>query len=383
MQGVKERLAYSKKSAEDEKAKAEGALKAAAEAEAALESLKKATAGKSVELNQEEASLLATIAEKKTQIAVGESNAAKLEKVLADLVKTEEEKKAVEADAAAAQSRLSNDTAELQKSLEDSRALAQSKQSAAEALRAERDSLSDELAGLKAEVEELTVSHDLEVERLQERLGQLQTVQDKLELSLSEKRREHEKALLDMDTAEEQKLQQLTESNESSMFNLKESQTMLRDAKAALAKEKKAKVDAEDAQKETKEELEEVLKESKAKEAQLQVQLTEEGTIKERLDATLAADRVQSEEAVATLRQQLADAKVALKESEKKATEFAKEYGKEFYLRKQIAEQLQEMTGGMRVFCRVRPLPVVMSTPEEGEDLPPSPRSSCRRARRA
>ena len=32
--------------------------------------------------------------------------------------------------------------------------------------------------------EELTVSHDLEVERLQERLGQLQTVQDKLELSL-------------------------------------------------------------------------------------------------------------------------------------------------------------------------------------------------------
>ena len=59
-------------------------------------------------------------------------------------------------------------------------------------------------AFLEAEVEELTVSHDLEVERLQERLGQLQTVQDKLELQLSEKRKEHEKALLDMDTFEEQ-----------------------------------------------------------------------------------------------------------------------------------------------------------------------------------
>ena len=78
--------------------------------------------------------------------------------------------------------------------------------------------------------------------------------QDKLELSLSEKRREHEKALLDMDTAEEQKAQQLAESNESSMFNLKESQTMLRDAKAALKKEQKAKTDAEDIMKETKEE---------------------------------------------------------------------------------------------------------------------------------
>ena len=71
---------------------------------------------------------------------------------------------------------------------------------------------------------------------------------------------------------------------------------------------------------------------------------------------------------VVITRQQLADSKVQLRESEQKATEFAKEYGKEFYLRKQIAEQLQEMTGGMRVFCRVRPLPVVMSTPEEGED---------------
>jgi hypothetical protein len=43
------------------------------------------------------------------------------------------------------------------------------------------------VAGLKAEVEQLTVSHDLEVERLQERLGQLQTVQDKLELALRAK----------------------------------------------------------------------------------------------------------------------------------------------------------------------------------------------------
>ena len=72
----------------------------------------------------------------------------------------------------------------------------------------------------------------------------------------------------------------------------------------------------------------------------------QEGTIKERLDASLASDRVQSEQAVSTLRSQLDIAKGVLKEAEAKATEFAKEYGKEFYLRKQIAEQLQEMTGG-------------------------------------
>ena len=58
---------------------------------------------------------------------------------------------------------------------------------------------------------------------------------------------------------------------------------------------------------ETKKELDEVLKESRAKEQELQGKLTEEGTLKERLDASLAADRVQSEEAVATLRAQLAE----------------------------------------------------------------------------
>merc|ERR1719198_1616044 len=186
---------------------------------------------------------------------MGESNTKRLEQERVELAKVEEEKAAVQGEAAAQSTRLQNDASSLQKSLEESRSLASSKQQAAEALRSERDVLSDELAGLKAEVEELTVSHDLEVERLQERLGQLQTVQDKLELSLSEKRKEHEKALLDMDTTEEQKGSQLTESSESAMFNLKESQTMLRDAKTALKKEQKAKSDAEEIAKDTKQEL--------------------------------------------------------------------------------------------------------------------------------
>ena len=370
--GIKDRLNDARKAADEMQAKADEAAKKAEAAEATLASLRKESQGTTVKLNQEEADLRAALAETKTKIAVGESNGPKLEQAKAELAKVEAEKKAVQADAAAQAARLTGDAGELQKSLEDSRAGAQAKQAAAEALRAERDVLSDELAGLKAEVEELTVSHDLEVERLQERLGQLQTVQDKLELSLSEKRKEHEKALLDMETMEEQKGVQLNESNESAMFNLKESQTMLRDAKAALKKEQKAKQDAEEISRDTKTELEDCLKESRAKEQELQLKLTEEGTLKERLDASLAADRVQSEEAVSTLKSQLTESRVSLKESEAKATEFAKEYGKEFYLRKQIAEQLQEMTGGMRVFCRVRPVPEPPAAPE-GEPQPETP----------
>ena len=367
--GIKERLADAKAAAAEMKQQAEAAVAKAESAEASLSQLRKESEGSSVKLNEEEKSLRSELADLRTKVAVGESNVKKMEQAQAELAKVEQEKTAAQGDAAAQSSRLQNDASSLQKSLEDSRALAQSKQQAAEALRSERDTLSDELAGLKAEVEELTVSHDLEVERLQERLGQLQTVQDKLELTLSEKRKEHEKALLDMETNEEQKNSQLEEQNESAMFNLKESQTMLRDAKAALKKEQKAKSDAEEIAKDTKAELEDCLKESKQKEAELQASLTEEGTLKERLEASLAADRVQSEEAVQTLKAQLTESRASLKESEAKATEFAKEYGKEFYLRKQIAEQLQEMTGGMRVFCRVKPVPTPPAV-AEGEPQP-------------
>jgi kinesin family protein C1 len=218
--------------------------------------------------------------------------------------------------------------------------------------------LSDELASLKAEVEELTVSHDLEVERLQERLGQLQTVQDKLELALREKKVEHEKAELDTDAFEAQKHEKLSEQKESAAFNLRESNSMLRDASAALKRESKTKVEVEQVCAETRRELDELLRDFKAKEAELTAKVTEEGTLKERRDANMAAERVRDEEALSTLKAQLAEAKVMLKESEGKATSFAKEYGKEFYLRKQIAEQVQELTGGLRVFCRIRaPLP--------------------------
>ena len=118
-------------------------------------------------------------------------------------------------------------------------------------------------------------------------------------------------------------------------------QGMLREARTALKKEAKGKREANEILEETKSELEEMLRESKQKEKELQEEVTREGTLKERLDANLAAERVQLEEAEATLKSQLSDSKIALREAEARATSFAKDYGKEFYLRKQIAEQLQ------------------------------------------
>ena len=377
-----QRLNDAKSAAEKMKAQADQAEADRAAAEKDLIAAKEETAGNAIKLNQDVEKLREKLTDAKMQVEVGESRQQQLDAALRELEQAQGEKDAVASDAAQQAAGLAADAENLQKLLEKTRAESLAKQQSASALRAERDTLSDELAGLKAEVEELTVSHDLEVERLQERLGQLQTVQDKLELSVSEKRKEHEKALLDMDMQEEQKMSQMTEQYDSATFNLKESQSMLRDAKAALKKEQKAKQDAEDIIKETKADLEQVLKESKIKEAELQSKLTEEGTLKERLDASLAADRVQSEEAVATLKTQLTEAKKGLRESEAKATEFAKEYGKEFYLRKQIAEQLQEMTGGMRVFCRVRPLPPIVDlTPEQisaGEVQPPPAEPCCK-----
>ena len=225
--------------------------------------------------------------------------------------------------------------------------------------RSEKDELGDQLGALKAEVEELTVSHDLEVERLQERLGQLQTVQDKLELALREQRAEHEKTLADPRRSRRRREQSMSQGEERcrstsrsrSLDAARRRRSSSRRRRRRAGREHRARRD-----------------EGRARRGAprgargegggaLQQQLTQESTLKEQLDAKLAAEKVQIEEAIATLKTQLADAKVTLKENEKKATEYAKEYGKEFYLRKQIAEQLQELTGGLRVFCRVRPPP--------------------------
>ena len=305
----------------------------------------------------EAATLAASLAEAKLNAELGEQAAASLVDAERELKRVEDEHAALEAEVAAQAARLKSEKEGLETELAAARAAAGSAQRSAGSGRSEKDELGDQLGALKAEVEELTVSHDLEVERLQERLGQLQTVQDKLELALREQRAEHEKTLADLEALQTQKAQSMSQGEEQVSFNLKESQAMLRTAKEQLKKETKAKEDANTVLAETKAELDEVLREGREKELSLQQQLTQESTLKEQLDAKLAAEKVQTEEAIATLKTQLADAKVTLKENEKKATEYAKEYGKEFYLRKQIAEQLQELTGGLRVFCRVRPPP--------------------------
>ena len=88
---------------------------------------------------------------------------------------------------------------------------------------------------------------------------------------------EHEKAELDTDAFEAQRQEKLTEQKESAAFNLRESNALLRDASAALKKESKTKLEVEQVSAETKRELDELLREAKAKEAELTAKVTEEG----------------------------------------------------------------------------------------------------------
>ena len=60
-----------------------------------------------------------------------------------------------------------------------------------------------------------------------------------------------------------------------------------------MQKQIKGKSDAHEILAETKKDVEELTRDAKAREAELQSELTKEGTDKERLDAKLAADRVQ------------------------------------------------------------------------------------------
>lgn len=219
----------------------------------------------------------------------------------------------------------------------------------------ERDTLARELANLKSEVEELTISHDLEVERLREKWAELEADNESLTADLAEKTEALEKALQNSGADSEQRVQQLTEQVDSLNYRLNETQSLVREAKAALKKEQKAREESEEAMREAREAADELEKELDAKEESQGTELADLRVAKEKLNNELADVQARMAESVGTLTSQLAQAKEALKGAEERATEFARKYGNEFFLRKQLHNQLQEMVGNLRVYCRVRP----------------------------
>jgi hypothetical protein len=168
---------------------------------------------------------------------------------------------------------------------------------------------------------------------------------------LGERVRELERAAEQAAAAAEAKAAALEEQVESLTFRLGETAAMARNAAAALKREAKAREDAEAAMAEAREACDDLEKELEAKEETQGKELAALRVAGGQAAAALAARA----EAVAALEAQLAAAHEGASAAEARATEFARKYGHEFFLRKQLHNQLQEMVGNLRVYCRVRP----------------------------
>ena len=87
--------------------------------------------------------------------------------------------------------------------------------------------------------------------------------------------------------------------------------------------------------------------------AALQHDLAELRAVKEKLESD--ADDGTLREQVALATQELALARQMLVAAEERAEAYAKKYVTEFFLRKELHNQLQDLVGNLRVFCRIRP----------------------------
>jgi len=74
-----------------------------------------------------------------------------------------------------------------------------------------------------------------------------------------------------------------------------------------------------------------------------------------RIEKEAADEKAKSEQLVQTLAGEQADATRKQKEAEERGTEFEKQWVAESKLRKELHNQLEEMVGNLRVYCRVRP----------------------------
>jgi len=245
--------------------------------------------------------------------------------------------------------------AQLQAALSEGRSSAAKWQKELALQQTSKSNLLDEVTSLKSEAKELTDAHGREVERLQERLQQLETVHDTLDVQLAEdeeafeetmsKRREEFKAKV---STEEETVATLAAQHE-------ETRTQLADVRATLSVEQRECAEAEEAMREAREMAQQKAKEVDEREARLRSQLDDIQSERKQIEGEAKELNSQMQGEISRLKAEMAEITTKHKESSERASEFERQWVAESKMRKDMHNQLQEMVGNLRVYCRVRP----------------------------
>jgi hypothetical protein len=218
-----------------------------------------------------------------------------------------------------------------------------------------KDNLLDEVNALKAEAKDLTEAHAREVERLQERLGQLEGVHDTLDVALAEGEQKFEAELAGKRDEFEAKVRQQEEQAASLTQQHEEVRGGLVEVRQALSLEQKERQVAEEAMRDARETAEQKVADAEERERRLQESLDDIQSERKRIEGESADERRDAEEKLKKLTDDHGEVTRKQKEAQERAAEFERQWIAESKLRKELHNTLQEIVGNLRVYCRIRP----------------------------
>ena len=190
----------------------------------------------------------------------------------------------------------------------------------------------------------------------QERLDELQRRHDELDAALAEEEQQFGSSMEGKQAELRAKFAAQQEEIVENEKKVKEVKALLEKERTQLQAETNERVAAEEAMKEAREDAQAKADEHGEREGRLTEQLNDIKAERQRIEAEAAEegsarrmqlDRMQSEHTECARKQ---------KEAAERAAEFEKQYVQEAKLRKDLHNQLQELVGNLRVYCRVRPL---------------------------
>ena len=243
----------------------------------------------------------------------------------------------------------------LQEALSDARSAAAKWEQEHTLQLAAKSTLLEEVNSLKLEAKELTDAHAREVERLNERLGQLERVHDTLDVTLAEEEAAFEANLKVRREAFEAKIAQQESAVADLVAQQEDVRAQLSEVRTLLTQEQRERQQAEEAMRDVREMAEAKTADAEERERRLGAALSDMQSERARIEKEAADEKARFEQLLSTMGGEQEETNRKQKEAEERAVEFEKQWVSESKLRKELHNQLEEMVGNLRVYCRVRP----------------------------
>ena len=138
----------------------------------------------------------------------------------------------------------------------------------------------------------------------------------------------------------------------------------LAEVRTSLTQEQRDRTAAEETMRDVREQAEAKTSDAEERERRLSSALSDMQSERARIEKEAADETARFEQILTTLKGEQAETNRKQKEAEERAVEFEKQWVSESKLRKELHNQLEEMVGNLRVYCRVRP---ASSSEKEGQ----------------